>query len=159
MIQDEIHLLVGCGWFLCLSGLDDAAWLLSVLCGCAGSSGDTEQALTVYAIDTRLFIVTRPFIVRDRSVVLGRVLNLIVESTDPLVQELQSLCGLLLLFLELFECPCLSPVLEETRKLLKVLTVVMKECAQIKVLPPRSRSGSDVDITLCVFDGFLCGKL
>ena len=78
-----------------------------------------------------------------------------VESTDSLVQGLRSLAGLLLLFPELLERPRPLPVVEETRKLLKVLAVVLIQCDQIQILSPRPRSGCDVDITPCVFDGLL----
>ena len=37
------------------------------------------------------------------------------------------------------------PVVEETRKLLKVLAVVLIQCDQIQILSPRPRSGCDVD--------------
>ena len=80
---------------------------------------------------------------------------MIVETIYSIVQCLQSLAGLLLLFLELFECPRISPVLKETCKLLKVLTVVAIECDQINVLPPRPCSCGDVDISLCACECLL----
>ena len=54
-------------------------------------------------------------VARGLSAVLGRVLTLMVESTDSLVQGLRSLDGLLLLFPELLERPRPLPVVEETR--------------------------------------------